>query len=188
MLADFIKAYESTLPLARCRELIARFEAEPHLHERKESEGSYQFAQLNVSQHWPEVEAEIGAIFMTAFRQYHKSLEIGPGWPLNPLPEQIRMKRYLPDGRDSFPTHVDVLDDQSAKRFITAILYLNEVQGGETTFPTLGVTLKPMPGRMSIFPPLWLFPHAGMPPRNTAKYILHTYLWYPAETENPYPV
>ncbi|HEX2760305.1 MAG TPA: 2OG-Fe(II) oxygenase [Rhizomicrobium sp.] len=188
MLADFIKAYDGTLPMERCRELIARFEAAPELQERKESEDAYNFAQINVSQHWPEVEAEIGRIFMTALRQYHKSLDIGACWPLHPVPEQIRMKRYLPDGRDSFPVHVDVMDDQSARRFVTAILYLNEPQGGETSFPTLGVTVKPLAGRLSIFPPLWLFPHAGNPPRDQAKYILHGYLWYPVENANPYPI
>ena len=64
----------------------------------------------------------------------------------------------------------------------------NQTQGGETSFPTLGVTVSPMPGRMMVFPPLWLFPHAGMPPRDQAKYILHAYLWYPTENDNPYPV
>jgi hypothetical protein len=26
------------------------------------------------------------------------------------------------------------------------------------------------------FPPLWLFPHQGLPPRDAPQYILHTYL------------
>ena len=40
--------------------------------------------------------------------------------------------------------------------------------------------LSPEPGKLIAFPPLWMFPHAGLPPRSTPKYILHTYLCYPA--------
>jgi hypothetical protein len=49
--------------------------------------------------------------------------------------------------------------------------------------------VAPVPGRLVVFPPLWLFPHAGLPPRDRPKYILHSYLWYPqADSEAPgYP-
>jgi hypothetical protein len=75
--------------------------------------------------------------------------------------------------------HVDVMDHTTASRFITAILYLNTCSGGETYFPDLNVSIAPAPGRLLVFPPLWTFPHAGLPPRERAKYIIHTYLWYP---------
>jgi hypothetical protein len=71
------------------------------------------------------------------------------------------------------------MDDSNSRRLITAILYLNDPGGGETVFPGLDISVPPAPGRMAVFPPLWLFPHAGMPPRDRAKYILHAYLWYP---------
>jgi prolyl 4-hydroxylase len=40
-----------------------------------------------------------------------------------------------------------------------------------------------VPGRLVIFPPLWIFPHAGLPPRDRPKYIVHRYLWYPPASE-----
>jgi prolyl 4-hydroxylase len=188
ILADYVKAYDGTLPPARCQDLIARFEQSASLHERKEADGSYGFAQLSVSRHWPEVEAEIGQILMTGFGQYRQGLGIGPFWPAAPMSEEIRLKRYLPDGRDSFPEHVDVMDQTTANRFITAILYLNAPGGGETVFSSLGLRIAPQPGRLVIFPPLWLFPHAGLPPTLSAKYILHSYLWYPERDARRYPV
>jgi hypothetical protein len=136
--------------------------------------------QLSVSRHWPDVEAQVARIMMTCLRQYWQALEIGSYWPEKPLAEEIRMKRYLPDGRDAFPAHVDVMDDADSRRFITAILYLNDSGGGETVFPGLDVRVAPVPGRLVVFPPLWTFPHAGLPPRDRPKYILHSYLWYPA--------
>jgi prolyl 4-hydroxylase len=188
MLSDYVKAYDGTLAPERCQHLIDRFEASTDLHERKEAEGSYGFAQLSVSRHWPEVEAEIGRILMICFGQYRQALHIGPYWPTTPLSEEIRLKRYLPNGRDEFPPHVDVMDQSTTNRFITAILYLNSPGGGETVFSDLGVRIAPLPGRLVIFPPLWLFPHAGLPPQNQAKYILHSYLWYPVRDAKRYPI
>ncbi len=179
LLSDYIRAYEKTLSPEQCQTLIERFEASSSLHERKQAEGSYSFVQLSVSRHWPEVEAQIAQIMMNCLRHYWQALSIGSYWPEKPLAEEIRMKRYMPDGRDSFPAHVDVMDDGDARRFITAILYLNDPGGGETVFPNLEVSVAPAPGRLVVFPPLWNYPHAGRPPRDRAKYILHSYLWYP---------
>lgn len=183
-LSDYVKAYENTLSPEQCQALIARFEAASSLHERKQAEGSYSFVQMSVSRHWPDVEAQVARIMMTGLQQYWKALEIGSYWPAKPLSEEIRLKRYMPGGRDEFPPHVDVLDDADSRRFITAILYLNDPGGGETVFPGLDVSVAPVPGRMVVFPPLWLFPHAGLPPRDRPKYILHSYLWYPAADGN----
>jgi hypothetical protein len=33
-------------------------------------------------------------------------------------------------------------------------------------------------GRCVIFPPNWLYPHRGLQPQDTDKYILSTYLHY----------
>ena len=189
LLTDYVKAYENTLSPEQCQALIDRFEASPELHDRKQVDGAYSFVQLSVTRHWPEVEKQIAQVMLTALQQYWKALDIGPNWPLKPLAEEIRLKRYLPDGRDCFPPHVDVMDDGDARRFITAILYLNDPGGGETVFPGLDLTVPPAAGRMSVFPPLWLFPHAGLPPRDRPKYILHSYLWYPpAQPDKPsYP-
>jgi hypothetical protein len=179
LLSDYVKAYEGTLSAQQCQALIERFEAAHPLHERKAAEGSYSFAQLSVSRHWPEVETQVARIMMTCMQQYWQALEIGAYWPAKPQAEEIRLKRYLPDGRDNFPPHVDVMDDADSRRFVTAILYLNDPGGGETVFPGLDLSVPPAPGRLVVFPPLWLFPHAGLPPRDRPKYILHSYLWYP---------
>jgi hypothetical protein len=185
LLSDYVKVYERTLSPERCSALIARFEAGSALHERQEAERSYSFAELNVSLHWPEVEAEIFQLMMGCIQQYWQALQVGGSWPKKVDAERVRLKRYLPGGKDKFPTHVDVMNSEQSRRFLTAILYLNEPGGGETVFPALDLVVKPAPGRMVVFPPLWLFPHAGLPPRDRAKYILHRYLWYPPASESP---
>ncbi|HEX4862385.1 MAG TPA: 2OG-Fe(II) oxygenase [Rhizomicrobium sp.] len=185
LLSDYVKVYENTLAPARCETLIGRFEASQEQHERMEAERSYSFAELNVSRHWPEVEAEIFGVMMGCIQKYWEALQIGGSWPKQVDAERVRLKRYLPGGKDKFPTHVDVMNSEQSRRFLTAILYLNEPGGGETVFPHLDLIVKPAAGRMVVFPPLWLFPHAGLPPRDRAKYILHRYLWYPPASVSP---
>jgi hypothetical protein len=46
--------------------------------------------------------------------------------------ENIRIQRYVPNGAESFPPHVDVYNSAAAARFMTVIIYLNAPQGGET--------------------------------------------------------
>jgi hypothetical protein len=178
-LSDYVQVYEDTLSVAQCQALIDRFEAATALQQRLQAERSYNFVEINVSRHWPEVEDHIQGVMMAAIRRYWETLKVGSHWPSNVWAEKLRLKRYLPGGDDRFPTHVDVTNADEARRFLTAILYLNTTEGGETVFPDLDISIAPAPGRMVVFPPLWNFPHAGLPPRGKPKYILHRYLWYP---------
>jgi len=187
LLADYIKVYDGMLAPARCTALIDQFEAAADLHERMQAERSYNFAEINVSRHWPEVEVEILDIMMQAIQRYWQELQIGARWPNKVSAEKVRMKRYMPDGREGFAPHVDVMNEEQSRRFLTAILYLNAPEGGETVFPSLDVSVAPAAGRMLIFPPLWLYQHAGLPPKGTPKYILHRYLWYPPASESAHP-
>jgi prolyl 4-hydroxylase len=187
LLSDYVKVYDGTLSPARCEELIERFEADTALHERMQAERSYNFAELNVSRHWPDVEAETYEVMMAGIRRYHQELAIGAAWPNKIDAEKVRMKRYMPGGKEGFATHVDVMNDEQSRRFLTAILYLNAPGDGETVFPKLEASVAPAPGRMLVFPPLWLYQHAGLPPRDKPKYILHRYLWYPPVSESAHP-
>ena len=187
LLSDYVKVYDGTLTPAHCAALIERFEAAAELHERMQAERSYNFAEINVSRHWPEIEVEILDVMMTAFKRYAQELGVGASWPSKVSAEKMRMKRYLPGGGEGFAPHVDVMNEEQSRRFLTAILYLNAPADGETVFPKLDISVAPATGRMLIFPPLWLYQHAGLPPRGQPKYILHRYLWYPPASESAHP-
>ena len=94
--------------------------------------------------------------------------------------EEYRMKRYLPDGKDQFRNHVDVIDYNTARRFLVFFLYLNEPEGGETEFHCFnGEKIKPKAGRMCMFPPMWTHLHSGNAVMGTKpKYIIGSYLHY----------
>jgi hypothetical protein len=176
-LSDHVMVFAETLDSAACQALVDRFEASAG-HEACQRESGHSFVQLDINQHWPDQLPTLTALFLTYFRQYQVAVRAA-FWPPRFSFEHVRMKRYLPNGRDGFPVHVDVMGQPAARRFMTAIIYLNETAGGETVFPTLGISIAPAPGKLIAFPPLWLFPHAGLPPQTCAKYILHTYLCYP---------
>lgn len=175
-LSDYVMVFEDAIAPAYCQRLIDRFEHSEAL-EACERQAGHSFTQLNVTRHWPDEHEAIVPVFMSYFTQYRTRTE-AYYWPPAFAFEHIRLKRYLPNGRDHFPPHVDVMTHQSARRFVTAMIYLNAPQGGETVFPNLGVSIAPSPGRIAVFPPVWMFPHAGLPPQASAKYILHTYLCY----------
>jgi prolyl 4-hydroxylase len=177
-LADHVVSFPDALPAAVCEALIARFEASAEQETRKR-DGGHSFVQLDVSRHWPDQAKLLMQLFLSYFARYRTAVE-AEFWPPAFAFENLRIKRYLPDGRDGFPPHVDVMDHAAARRFMTAMIYLNAPAGGETVFPRLGLTVPPETGKLLAFPPIWLFPHAGLPPRGEPKYILHTYLCYPA--------
>jgi prolyl 4-hydroxylase len=176
-LSDHIIVFDDVLSPETCRELIARFEASPEKEDVRRECG-YSFTQINVTQHWPDQHKTLVPAFLSCLNRYQLAVN-ARFWPPQFCFEHLRLKRYLPDGRDFFGLHVDVMGQAAARRFMTAILYLNSVEGGETVFPELDVAVAPAPGKLVAFPPLWLFPHAGLSPRSDSKYILHTYLCYP---------
>lgn len=86
---------------------------------------------------------------------------------------EIQLVRYRPGG--FFYTHQDGLDAPSEWRKRSFVLYLNDdVAGGETTFPALGVTVAPRTGYALAFPPF--VPHRAEPVREGEKYVFTFWL------------
>ncbi len=177
-LADHVMVFDGALSGEHCQALIHRFESTAD-HEVCQAKAGYSFCQLNITEKWPDENQLLAPVFLAHFNKYQVALN-ARFWPPKFSFEHLRIKRYLPNGRDLFPLHVDVISQVAARRFMTAIIYLNTPGGGDTVFPSLNISVAPAPGKLVAFPPLWLFPHAGLPPKISPKYILHTYLCYPA--------
>jgi hypothetical protein len=180
-LADLVTLYPDRLPPATCQELIKGFEARTAHQVIRQGEGSApRFTEINLTQCWPEGHELAFAAILPALEAYSRDMQITPAqWPEDLAFEELRMKRYWPDGGDEFPDHVDVGDHASARRFLAALLYLNDVEdGGATEFPLWEQQIQPRAGSVLVFPPLWPWLHAGRPPISGPKYILSTYLHY----------
>jgi prolyl 4-hydroxylase len=180
--SSFIRIYDNTLEPDVCNYLIEIFENNLKNWERIDNNRKPNFTQLNLTS-LVDTSEEINYInnyISTRMNSYKEDYINSFGqsyFPLDYSYEQFRIKKYNNDGKDAFDYHVDVMDHQSAKRFLSFFWYLNDVtEGGETMF--WDYAIKPTQGRLVIFPPVWMFPHCGKEPISNSKYLLSTYLHY----------
>lgn len=80
--------------------------------------------------------------------------------------EPVSVQRYLPG--QEYRVHTD--HHATMPRIISAVLYLNTVEGGETHFPHLDFSVSPQEGRLVIFPANFVYAHAALPPTAGTKY------------------
>lgn len=181
-LNDLIHVYDDVLQPQVCQFLIDLFENNTEKHERVDNDKKPSFTQFNLTGNCKmndEVNKIHNLLISKVFEYKKKYYEFVDErcFPKEHNFEQFRIKRYNNNGEDLFDTHVDVQDYSTARRFLSFMWYLNDVdQGGETIFE--GLAIKPKTGSMLVFPPLWMFPHRGNPPVSNAKYLLSTYLHY----------
>jgi prolyl 4-hydroxylase len=183
-LARFVQCFDNALNPAMCAQMVDSFEKLARFHTRN---GRGATGQLNESA-WTELnvskvaDAETQLFFRNQVFHYldlyNKLLSLTLPIPPRERLENLRIKRYLVEGAEQFQPHFDSLD-YTCNRYLVFIWYLNDVsEGGETDFPDLGLRVGARAGRLLVFPPYWMFQHAGLPPKSNEKYIISTYLLF----------
>lgn len=183
-LAYYVRTYDEDLPAAFCRQLIAGFEqsvAQQYAGGRSTNP---------VFEHSGWTELDIGKLADPAFlgfflerieqalQRYNRDVGLTIAIPYRPKTAKLIMKRYRPGGEEGFQPHFDSIDAASA-RYMVLLWYLNDVAvGGETAFCDFDCKVAPRTGRLLMFPPFWMFQHAGLPPVSGDKYILSTYMMF----------
>jgi hypothetical protein len=176
---NYIRVYENVLNKNICDSVMEKFEKNKDQQEVVKDEGM-SFTQIDFGKHdgWGFENKIIFNTLMQCVGQYANDCKIKQVWPKKHGYESVRIKRYLPDGKDEFSEHVDVMDYATAKRFLVIFLYLNDNDEGQTIFPGQDFTSQCKQGNVLIFPPLWPWQHAGRKPIETPKYIVGSYLHY----------
>lgn len=94
------------------------------------------------------------------------------------ITNEFMIQKYTKN-KGRYVYHDDFCIEWDTKRYrtITYIFYLNDVDdGGETEF--WGNTrIKPEAGKLVLFPASWTYPHRGMMPKSSDKYIITGWLW-----------
>jgi len=188
---NYIKVYDDVIDETSCKELIKKFEDAHETFEtvHQEDDGSaISFEQINLLvQGWSDVQKGLLELFQDYIVHYKIDCNVyDKMWPKTYGYEAVRMKRYLNNEYDRFDPHVDVMDHESARRFLAFFVYLNDVEeGGETKFLNINkpgtyipYTVEPKRGRLLMFPPTWQYYHAGLKPVSGYKYIIHSYCHY----------
>ena len=188
---NLIRVYDDVVDEESCERMIKMFEDSKDTQPVKLDDGdnSISFTQLTMVEHkeWESVQAGMLEVFQDYIMRYNIDVSLkSKQWPETYGYEAIRMKRYLDNDYDRFDPHVDVLNYETARRFLAFFIYLNDVEeGGETEFVNLYKPGTYVPfkveakrGRLLMFPPLWPWYHAGRKPISNNKYIIHSYCHY----------
>jgi len=181
-LNDLIKVYDNALESSVCDFLVNFFETNKDKQELVQNDRKPNFTQLNLTENCkisPEVDNVHNFLISKVFEYKKKYYEFIDDrcFPETHNFEQFRIKKYNPGGNDLFDTHINVVDYNTARRFLSFLFYLNNVDdGGETVFTNLKI--KPKMGSLLVFPPMWMFPHREEPPISNTKYIMSVYLHY----------
>ena len=183
-LTDFIRCYDGLATKTFCDAIIESYGITKGQYLDREQRPS--FHELNISQRyiakdpqWMGIQMQLTSIFTDAVNLYIEDLDCLNDFPLKYAFEENRLKLYDNNAYDQFKDHVDVQDYSSARRFLVCFLYLNDVEeGGTTDFPKIHHAITPKCARILVFPPNWMYRHAGRPVTKGTKYILGSYLHY----------
>ena len=185
-LDKYIKVYDNALDVNLCRNILSACKNVEM--KRWDRGGRPQFNEFNITEHaenkdlpdddvWNIIHNQVIQAVKDVSNRYMEEVGCQQQWPYSNALEQVRLKHYQVDQNDRFDEHADVGDHASARRFLAMFFYLNDVEkGGETKFEHRSI--KPVQGRCLAFPPMWMFPHAGVAPITDDKYIIGTYLHY----------
>ncbi len=174
-LSDLVQVFDDVLPGAVCDDIVSRFDRDPRRKRYRSNDTAFDVLNIDCELAWQDVEKRLLALKDEYFGFYRERC---PGqFPANPDYEAVRIKRYDAASGDRFDEHVDCYNPFTAQRFLVMFWYLNDVlQGGETAFRELDIKVEPQRGRLVMFPPFWMYRHAGLPPVSGPKYIVSTYL------------
>jgi len=144
---------------------------------REFNEHTYKFKEVFIQQHPDVFQQEFNFAFKAfnlCVEKYKQELKL-KFFPQRYGYEVFRLKKY--NGGDGyFKPHVDVEGTHNMKRFFTFFCYMND--SGGTRFTDLDLSVESKPGRLLLFPPMWMFPHEAIVSDVNDKYLLHTYLHY----------
>jgi 2-oxoglutarate-Fe(II)-dependent oxygenase superfamily protein len=179
-----IQVFDDALTGEFCAQMVQSFNRMNQFHVpngrgQKRGFDASAWTELNIS---PLADAGFKGFFLKQIDDhlalYNERLGLTLPVPNRPRIEDIRIKRYRVGADEQFEPHFDSMDDK-ANRYLVFLWYLNDVaEGGETEFCNLGIKVAPRAGRLLMFPPYWMFQHAGLAPRSNDKYIVSTYLLF----------
>ena len=167
--------FDDALTPMLCEILTDAFEASQS-QENWNRDGAPQFTQVNMNKDRPDLIHALTKSALTSVARYIDQHTITDHMPKPRALEEFRVKRYNSGSDDRYDTHVDVASPEAASRYLALLFYLNDdYTGGQTEFAE-GSTIQPKRGTVLVFPPYWMYPHAGLRVLTGTKYIMSTYL------------
>ena len=185
-LRHFIRFYPNAIPEQICDAMVEEFDNHKDLQiEQKQGAGGFCFQQLNITTNsekepWKTLHTILVEAISESLEQYNTDIDYDSSviFPQELGLEEIRINCTLGNKKTPFRVHTDVGNYESARRFLTVLFYLNDIEeGGDAYFEALDVSSKPTKGAVLIFPSTWQFPHSGIY-SSVNKYICTTFVHY----------
>ena len=175
-LDDFIRVYDGVLNSQMCELLSLTFEMSRHT--EVVHNDVINFTELNLNQHHSNFIPNLVSVTQNVIEMYQSDVKETKFFPKNTLAlGEFRIKCYKKDTDQQFKEHVDVGNHSSSRRYLAFLYYLNTItNGGFTSFR--GLNIRPKRGSVLVFPPTWMYPHAGHQTLSDNKFIMSTYLHY----------
>ena len=181
LLHEYVRLYNDVIPQEYCQHIIQTYESVSEKSKISVDNDGMKFDNVVLNDHseFDVINKSIYSISDKIVKSYIKSLDLESfqipetyGW------EQIKLKRYDVES-GFFSPHVDVMNAETCKRFISVFFYLNDADAG-THFMLGGEeqVITPKAGTAVVFPPMWMFPHFAPTPVCKPKYFMGTYCHY----------
>lgn len=169
---------DDVLPGKLARALIEAFESDPRKSEGMTDRGVHPIKRsvdlvLEGEPQWDALTRDTERVLEAAYeealnsekhvlRSFHEEFDMAR--------TAFMIQRYRADRDDGYGWHIDSTPPD--KRQLSCLCYLNTVdEGGETEFKS-GLKVKPVEGRVLLFPPFWTHVHRGLRPISQTKYIM----------------
>ena len=182
---SFIYEVLRALPADVCLEAIRRFEAGTDQQYRgrigpagDEAPEVKRSTDLRISgrEDWRDIDRALSQQLVATFNAF--ALEF-PFFAANSFKDTgYNLQRTLPG--EYYHWHVDAGPGAFSERQLVAIWYLNDVPGpgGETEFPLQEIVIRPVQGKLIVFPPFWTHVHRGKTLESGVKYIATTWICF----------
>ena len=122
-----------------------------------------------------EILKEFNIKLQECYTHYIKKYPVLDNMEKHRLNLDVKIQRTIP-GEGYHVWHCEHNGVANGKRLFLVILYLNEVEGGETEFLYAHKRVAPKTGRLMICPGGFTHTHRGNPPLNGVKYILNGWI------------
>lgn len=177
-----IRIYDDVLSESDCQSIIRMFEESPQKKSAmvdgvNESIRKSTFVDMTglaeIKPEWKILDDAVSAVITEVWNIYNNELKLYRYVSPKITDRGYEIHRYEPGG--FYSLHCDSGSAAIGHRFLSILIYLNDVSGGETSFPAWDVDIECIEGRVAVFPSGFTHIHEGMKPRTT-KYIITAFM------------
>jgi len=190
---DFIGVYDGYIPEEACDQAVemfkrysefnkvfSRFSSEGATQDFKNDKQLFCTADVLTDQEFNVNKLKTLMVnFDMALRHYYTETNVKKYTAENIITDYVKIQKTLPT-QGYHVWHVEHGEGrENEKRILVYTIYLNDVEdGGETEFLYQSKRVKPVKGRIVIWPAGFPYVHRGNPPLSGEKYILTSWISY----------